>query len=514
MLRLLLAVLLLASACDAPPSPAALSVGVRPTSPTTRDTVYATLDGDPVDDGDAEVRWVRRRDGQTVRGAALSAAETTRYDVWDVHVTRGTAEGRAQFAVANSAPTGFLSMPDAPNAAAPLLALAFVEDADGDPVAITWRWERDGTPTDHDGPSIPAVDLSRGQTWRADATLRDDASATVVRGDAVRIGDAPPTLEVAFDPAVPDATTGLRVAVTASDPDGDIVTTAVRWLRNGVAVAGEGDRPPLPLERGDVWSAVVTAFDGALATESQATVQVGNAAPSASAARVTPSVVRRDVAPRCEVEGTEDRDGDVVRASITWDVDGTRWSGPTLDPARYARGQSVRCLATPFDGDRAGDEVVSEPVAVANTPPSLTGATLSPVSPTTEDVIAIVPTGRADADGDSVRWSATWWMDGVWLHEGLYLPAGRARRGAALTAVVTPEDGFDAGSPVTTPPVTVADAAPEIVSVVATPTPPRPDVDWIIDVTALDPDGDPWSAFATFSVDGVVQPDVGTLRLP
>jgi hypothetical protein len=511
MARCIPPVLILVAACRADPLPAALQVGVIPAAPTTADTVYATLDGEPLDAEDASIRWTRRADGLTVEGPSLPSPITERYDVWTVEVARGGATGTAQATIVNSAPSALITLPEAADARVPLRAIAFVEDADGDPVEVTWRWRVDGADAGLLDDEVPETLLARGQRWQAEATLRDDAARITVLSEEVVLGNAPPSVSLQLEPALPDATTGLTASLAASDVDGDTVTTSLQWFRNGVAWDGAS---PGPVARGEVWSAVVSASDGDASEQAQATVAIANAAPSVATAHVDPVGVARDTPPSCLIDGAVDPDGDAVTTTVVWDVDGARWSSPILDPARYARGQSVRCIATPFDGTRAGTAVESAPVVVRNTPPTLTGATLSPLTPSTLDPIAILPTGRADLDGDVVRWDATWFSDGELLHQGLFLPAGLARRDAQIWAVVTPTDGFDEGPPVTTPSIPVVNAPPSILAVTAAPNPPRPDIDWVVDVMATDPDGDPWSATATFTVDGVVQPDTAGLRLP
>jgi len=102
-------------------------------------------------------------------------------------------------------------------------------------------------------------ELKKGDVVRARAFFRDQ----VVLSDEITILNSPP--EVAKVEVVPDAVAdggSLRVDVTGKDMDGDAVSFAYAWKKNGDP-AGEGARIEGPLKRGDAVTVTIIPFDGA-----------------------------------------------------------------------------------------------------------------------------------------------------------------------------------------------------------------------------------------------------------
>jgi len=164
-----------------------------------------------------------------------------------------------------------------------------------------------------------------------------------------------------------------RIAAASVDPDGDQVSYAYAWTRNGKAVsslAGSARVPGASLRKGERWRCLATPSDGTAAgTAGWAEKVVANTPPGPPRVRVVPAVPRPGQALKCEVvvQG-EDIDGDVVRYRFRWQRNGAAQPFAETSqevPSRLVRaGDRWRCTATSTDGTDFGPEGGSEEVAV------------------------------------------------------------------------------------------------------------------------------------------------------
>jgi WD40 repeat protein len=112
-----------------------------------------------------------------------------------------------------------------------------------DPVTLTFDWAVNGNVLPGETGSV--LDLSRpgagdrGDTIAANVTARDPAGLTTTASASVLIANAVPAATVSLSDTAPDADDVLTASATASDDDGDVVTLAYEWLRNGVVIPGE-----------------------------------------------------------------------------------------------------------------------------------------------------------------------------------------------------------------------------------------------------------------------------------
>ena len=198
--------------------------------------------------------------------------------------------------------------------------------------------------------------------------------------------NTPPVVDTAtVGPANPTTGQTLSATVTSHDADGNPLTTAYQWSRNGtdivgasgstlnLATAGNGDR-------GDLIRVRVTVNDG-IATSSPLTsspVTVANSAPVATVALspASPATTAIETATATKT----DADGDAVGLTFVWKVNGTTvrtFSSPTaltdtLDLSVAGNGDSgdvVRVEVTPSDGTLSGT-LVNASVTVAGAAPT------------------------------------------------------------------------------------------------------------------------------------------------
>ncbi len=299
-------------------------------------------------------------------------------------------------------------------------------DAEGDSVSL----DADATDADLDTLTYSATGLPDGVsidsgTGVISGTLSGTSSGvhnvtiTVTDGTAtdtdtftwtVANANTPPVVDsVTIGPASPTTNQTLTATVTSHDADGNPLTTAYQWTRNGtdipgatgstlnLATAGNGDK-------GDLIRVRVTVNDGTATSPAviSSPVTVVNTAPLATVglSPASPSTTATLTATATK----SDADADAVGLTFVWKVNGTTvrtFSSPTAltDTLNLATagngdpGDIVSVEVTPNDGTINGT-LVSAQVTVAQLPrppmpvtPSAarsttTGAPPRPVAPT------------------------------------------------------------------------------------------------------------------------------------
>lgn len=156
--------------------------------------------------------------------AAPASPATLEFELVVNDGTYSSTPGSISITVANFAPQVLAVQltPDAPRTLDDLVVSAATEDPDGDPITVTYTWQRNGVVQ----PSVT------GSTYPASLTTRDDVIvATVTANDgtvstavdaSVSIEDTPPTLTATAAPT--DVNYGDMVSFQVSagtDPDGD-----------------------------------------------------------------------------------------------------------------------------------------------------------------------------------------------------------------------------------------------------------------------------------------------------
>lgn len=314
-----------------------------------------------------------------------------------------------------------------------------------------------------------------------------------------------PTLTVT--PEAPNTTDAIALQV-----DG-VSEVSVSWFKDGDEVGTLRDQlsvHPSHTARGESWE--VRAWPGADANRERdhasVTFTIGNAPPSVD------RVVFDEDAPTSEEDLTvqvrgSDPDGDVLTWRYAWARDGETVEGEvgaTLPAGLTARGETWTVSVWASDGELES-EVATADVRVGNLPPVSVGVTLGPV-PATERT-ELVATGEAiDDDGDAIRWTYVWTVDGVVVDVDAStdrLDGGSFDRGQQVQVVATPSDGTLSGEPVTSDIVTIVNAAPAAGAVAISPSEPR-EADTLTCTPSgfEDPDGDPEAWTYVWSIDGTV----------
>ena len=526
---------------------------VAPASPRTDDDLSATWTAATDADGDTityAYQWLR--DGSAVAGQSgtttglsvtLPKAQTTKGEEWSLSVTAqsGTpALGSAtvtsdEVAVGNTAPGAPASAsvsPASPKTDDDLTAAhGAATDADSDTLTYSCEWARstDGGATwgswGNAGTTLSKALTTKGDHWKARARAYDGTDyGAWTESAAVTIGDTAPGSpgKAALSPSGPKTDDDLTATWTAAtDADGDAVTYAYQWLKDGSAAAGQsGTTTGLTVtlakaqtSRGDNWSLSVTAQSGtptlSSATMASDQVTVGNTAPAAP-----PTVSFTLATPATDDDLTvtpgsaTDADGDALTYSCEWAKSvnrGTNWSewgnpGLTLDKSLTTKGDWWKAHVRASDGSEYSDWAESAPVEVGNTAPGAPATlSLSPATPLTADDLTALPSGALDSDADVLTYECEWAKSldggatwGEWGHAGATLSKTLTSKGEQWKARSRAHDGTACGAWLESGPVAIGDtaaAAPGKPGL--TPASPRTDDDvtatW---VASSDPDGD------------------------
>ena len=265
---------------------------------------------------------------------------------------------------APEAPTVVLS-PDPATSDDTLRATIVTESADpnGDTIRYDYAWYRNGVLTSNSGDTVPAVDTSRGDVWRVEATPSDGYDTGPYGADDIVIGNAAPAVaSVVIDPTVAYTNDTLTAVPSGfTDSDGDTAGYRYQWYVNGAAVTGASDDTLAGtyFVKGDDVTVAVRPWDGASegAEVTSGVRDIQNSLPTAPTVAITPENPEDDDALTCTlVSGSTDADGDPVAYDYAWENNGTASSETTaLVNASYTtNGDTWECIVTPNDGSADG----------------------------------------------------------------------------------------------------------------------------------------------------------------
>jgi hypothetical protein len=502
-------------------APTAPVVAIGPTDARTDDDLVAVIATPSTDAEGSPVTYTYawRQDGlprADLVTDTVPASETTKGENWEVVVTPNDGDldgvaGSAVVTILNTAPVATVAFnPEAPVTGDDLRAVPTATDADGDPVTFTYAWALDAVPQSDVSDRISAERTEHGQVWSVTVTPADaeEAGAPVV-GEVAIANDPPVMLAVTLAPESPTVRDNVVATVESADADGDDVTYTYTWFVDGTEVqSGSGSTLPdgLFAKHQRVTVEVVPndgIDDGEALVSTDAVVR--NSVPTATGARIDPATATEASTLTCLPEGWEDADGDPEAWTYTWSVNGAEIATTaTLDGTLFGRGDTVRCTATPFDGEESGSAVTSAPLTIANTAPVLASATLSTTAPAEADTLSVTLGAATDADGDAVTYAYAWVVNGATVATGSTLSGAHFDKGDTVHVVVTPTDGTDTGAPVTSDVATAVNTAPVASSVTLTPGSVYTNDTLTATVTASDADGDTLAHSYAWYVEGAL----------
>ncbi len=206
-----------------------------------------------------------------------------------------------------------------------------------------------------------------------------------------------------------------------------------------------------------------------------------------------------------------DPEGQPVTLTYTWLRDGasTGHSSGSLASTETLRGEEWTCEVSGSDGGQ-DSPVGSDSVTIGNTAPSVTSATLGPDPAYETTTLTCAGVGWVDIDGDPEDYTVMWTVNGApQTATGLILDGTDFDKGDTVFCVLTPWDGLEAGSDVTSNPIEIQNTAPTLPGVLLTPEPIAALTDDLVctysPATDVDP-ADTLNYSVQWLVDGTLEP--------
>ncbi len=473
--------------------PTLTHVALTPDPARTDDTLICGASGARDADGESVAfayAWTRDGASLAATGSTLDGSWFAKGDAVACIVTPSAGSGTGAtvtsnvVTIANTAPslTRAELGPSAPRTGETLHCSALGwSDADGDADASTPAWTVNGV-TVATTESALASGFVGGDTVTCVVTPFDGTDTGTPVSASVTVLNTPPVLaSVGLTPTTAREGDTLTCAPgPTSDADG---TTSfsydTTWTVNGTTLPVTASTlTGTDFDADDVVACSVTPNDGTVdgAAVSSGSVTIQDTAPTLASVSVAPGVARERDILTCVSGATGDADGDAVSLRYTWTVDGLTVpgaSGATLTGASFERGEDVSCTATPFDGTLVGATRTASAITIANTTPTLVGASLTPASPTATSTLTCAALGYDDPDADPENLSYDWTVNGVRVGGATSATlAGNFVGGDIVACTITPFDGTDTGTPVSAT-VTVLNTPPVLASVSLTPATAR-----------------------------------------
>jgi len=501
-------------------NPVVDSVSISPSSGvTTNETLTCSATASDEDVGTPTLSYAWSNGSTSLgTGSSLTLTPTTSSPGDDITCTAtatdadgGSDSDGIAVTVMNSAPgVSSVSISPDPAYAADTLTCSYsgFSDPDGDADVSSYAWTVGGMAAGR--ASVLSGAFVGGDSVACMVTPSDGTDTGTPVSNSLVISNTPPLLDdVTLTPS--PAYEGDTLTCTPgsyADDDGDTVGFAYAWDVEGIAPGETSTTLSASwFDRGETVRCTIIPNDGtddgtAVASNS---ITISNSAPSISSVSISPASPTADDTLACSYGGYSDADSDVDSSTYAWTVDGlAAGSGSTLS-GTVSSGDVVVCSVTPHDGTDAGT-ALSDSVTVQNEPPVVDSVSLSPTSVYTNDSITAT-VSTSDPDGDTVTVGYAWYVDG-----GLVSETGVSLDGATyfdkdqeVWVVVTPNDGTDDGTAVTSSSLAVLNTAPEAPVVSIDPEDPVEGVDdlvCVIDTASTDADADSVSYTFTWTVDG------------
>lgn len=421
-------------------------------------------------------------------------------------------------------------------------------DPDGDRITFDTLWQIKGpcgacvfetlpgtTSTTLANPSSGEPYFRKGDRVRCRVVPDDGSGAGVpATSNDVLVGNAPPSFgSVSIEPAPTATEADVLVCVPNDpiDPDGDGVSPgAFLWWVNGAVVDATG--PTLDgawFDKGDAVECGVVATDGyddGEVVDSKLATRIVNMPPALASVTLAPALGAPGQTYTCSPAGwfdldPPDTDGPGVSVAEAG-VDVTapefrfRWFRDGADqavavnqtafgPVDLGVGEELWCSVTPFDGQDAGETVLSNVVRMPG-PPVVGAVEVTPAEPRTADDLLCAAHGVVDPDGDEVSLAYAWLRadEVVPDYTAATLPSAATTKGDSWACRVTASDAGGDGAPMASAPVVVGNTPPgaPVVAVEPPGAAPGEELSCVVAEDSVDSDGDPVDYTYQWGLDG------------
>lgn len=330
-------------------------------------------------------------------------------------------------------------------------------DPNGDKIRYRYAWYRNGELTDWELDTLPFLKTNAGEWWTVRVFAQDLCWCKPLEGPAAELSfwignGAPVVLSVEIIPENPKTTDDLQVSVEWMDLEGDELEFLYLWSRNNLPSICCVDTIDADVtKKKDKWSVMVVPKDGhQLGLPASTLVSIANSEPQIDMAEFSSLSASRSNPPMVEAE-LSDVDGDSWQLDCSWLVNGDLaqvGSDVQLSNDRFAKGDWVLVLLTPYDGFVAGEKVVLGPIKIDNSLPTITAPYLEPEVPVSGEDIFCGATGWFDADDDLEDYIVAWFVDDALVGVEPILSGEFLLSGTNVRCEISPFDGEGAGETV------------------------------------------------------------------
>lgn len=240
-------------------------------------------------------------------------------------------------------------------------------DPDGDTVSYLYSWNVGGTPLSENTSTLSAA-FAADDVVTCTVTPSDGLLSGTAGNASMTISNSTPnidSLSLSPDPLYTDDP--VVASAFASDTDGDSLTLYYTWTVDGNEVqSGTGNTlSSTYFSKNETVTVSVVADDGSTTSAAlTSSLLCNNTAPTAPSISVSPAdPMEQTDALQCIIDITSgDVDGDSISYDFAWTVDGTPYSGSTVDssyagdtiPASETYIGTWECSVTPNDGTDNG----------------------------------------------------------------------------------------------------------------------------------------------------------------
>ncbi len=161
-----------------------------------------------------------------------------------------------------------------------------------------------------------------------------------------------------------------------------------------------------------------------------------------------------------------DPDGDTVRFDFEWHIGGRRQSeaGPRLTIPAGSKGAQIEVKVIATDGKSQSSPALAS-AWVSNRAPRITSLIVDPSSEVTVQSPVTASARAEDQDGDFLEYTYTWLVnERMTQQDGNVLDPKYFKRGDRIKVHAVASDGEDESEPVVSPPLTVVNSAPRVIS--------------------------------------------------
>ncbi len=244
-----------------------------------------------------------------------------------------------------------------------------LEDIDGDDLGMSYAWFV------NDVEVSTAETLDGGSFDRGDSVYcsvgADDGEVvgpTVTTDPATVLNSPPVVSSVTISPSAPVEGDTVTASVgSASDDDGDSVTTSYAWYVDGTQVSTGMELSSALFDKHQDIVLEVTPNDGITdgSPTASATITAANTPPTYSGLSTDPTTAPWGETISAVTSGWSDADGDSEGYDYAWYVDGAMvGSSASLDLSPYDRGSEVYLEATANDGDDTGTTLTTDTMVI------------------------------------------------------------------------------------------------------------------------------------------------------